>query len=163
MGRARLSYDRACLQVRRLGQNGLRTAPSSICDGCGLFVDHNVSAGAYITYYDGVLFDRQSLNQWLSRDSGRTLPPELHLSHARTLHAQQADIWAPLDAKLALEWQLGGGGYCNDGGYLQSESLTNAHLVGVSKGINKMIVVQAISDIAAGQEVFVSYGKGYWK
>lgn len=138
--------------VATLG-NGVEARLSSIRGaGRGLFATRRFPRGAYITRYDGKLIQRQEAEALRRRG--------LH-THVRALRS--GGVWM-VDGLHADRPGMGGASMANDA---RDKRLNNAELVlGYEDSRNPVMMfvyLRAIRDIGVDEEIFVSYGKGYWQ
>lgn len=159
------SQKKVSLPVQTIG-NGVYVSKSTIKDGgLGLFTDHDIRKGEYITKYDGPVIDWKTAVQ--RRKNG-------DCSHIRTLVSQYSCI----DGFTTPQNGVGGGSFINDatGGANSSHlnekgTLKNGAFKNTTKFIlrtnNKtmesVIWIRAITDIPKNTELFASYGRSYWK
>lgn len=129
-------------------------APSTLPGaGRGLFVRSDVARGDRLTEYDGELIDHTEAMR------RRNAVPRRD-SHIRNLgggvYADAASIDPQRPAGAGL------GGFANDG--TPSGRQNNAEMIQVwdSRCARYRVLVIAISNIKAGQEVLLSYGRDYW-
>lgn len=123
----------------------------------GLFATKPFRAKEFITEYDGDLLD------WRQAQTLRAQGQDTHL---RSLHSMHSAIDGREVAKRR-PFGRGGGALAND----CRDDKNNALMVKVESatgsapptGIRDRIFLQAIRDIALGDEITVSYGKDYWR
>jgi SET domain-containing protein len=124
--------------------------------GMGLFAARPFRRGEPITQFDGTIVDAATARAY--RNS------EAHLSHARTRWAQREVI----DGLRVGVAGRGGASLANDAGYTpggrydggRNNSKFVEHDIG---GVDRIIYLAAVRDIAAGEEITVSYGNDYWR
>lgn len=131
--------------------------------GDGLYADRNFQRHELITFYDGPVINFAAAS---------LLPPELR-THARTLRVGVSLIIGNVDAATLTvitrrEQKLGkgGGAFLNDAWGSPYDNNCEYYLVTapVDDGIyTRFVAIRALRDIAAGEELFVSYGEPYWK
>lgn len=117
--------------------------------GNGLFADQSFLKGQIITEYGGEIIDRKTALQRSACGRG---------SHIRTLIMGMYAI----DGFKHPSAGLPGGSFANDARDVQKQ---NAKYVIKSSAQNPMprVFLQATRDIQRGEEVYVSYGKSYWR
>lgn len=137
--------------VATLG-NGVEARPSGIRGaGRGLFATRRFPKGSYITRYDGRLIQRQEAEALRQRG--------LH-THVRALRT--AGVWL-VDGMHADRPGMGGAAMANDA---RDKRVNNAELVlGYEDSRNPVMMfvyLRATKDIHENDEIFASYGPGYW-
>jgi hypothetical protein len=130
--------------------NGLVVKKSNIAHpdaGNGLFADRDFRKNELVTFYDGRQMDASESKQLADK------------SYLRTLHSQHSAIDGLRDASSAQG--RGGGSFANDG---RNEFNANVKFVSKDDSLTavRTIYLQALRPIPKGEEIFVSYGKGYW-
>ncbi len=133
--------------------DGVELRPSGIPRaGRGLFATRAFPRGAFITRYDGELITRDVANR--RREQGLD-------THIRTLHEGSYFV---IDGLRSDSAGMGGGAFANDS---RDPKTTNAKWwTGPKNPANPLmtfVYLQAARDIRPGEEIFVSYGKGYWE
>ena len=145
--------------IETLG-NGVEAQPSTLCpcSRLGLFAKRPFTKRSRITEYDGELIDYSEMMRRLRNG---------HSSHIRGLDV----MFIGIDGKhlKAEHSHRGGGSFANDA---RCTAHTNACFqrvtgAGVQRGgklesLNRIVLV-ATRDIQVGEEIFVNYGKTYWK
>lgn len=137
--------------------NGVSVRRSNIPGaGSGLFADRLFPRGAFITQFDGELVD--NLFARVLRDNGLA-------THVLTLAPMHTAIHG---IEVAIVGR-GGASLANDAGFRPDERYdgrrNNSKFVKVSAmdGIDEKILLRAVRDIRAGEEITVSYEAGYWR
>lgn len=136
------------------GSSWVRVAPSQIAGaGRGLYTVRPFRKGELITFYDGY--------RLLSHDGAsalRQLDPS-RVSHLRTLESGRTVI----DGFREPLPGTGAASFCNDG---RSAARNNARFVTrspVRSSPLQAVFLQATRNLAVGDEVYVSYGRNYWR
>lgn len=130
--------------------DGVYLAPSTLDGaGLGLFAGKAFPRLALVTRFDGELIDRDEALR--RREAGRD-------SHIRTLSLMSTYIDgrfpAPQEETMAGR---GGASMVNDGA--PNGVANNTQFV--KRG--DAVYLQATRDVAKGEELLVSYGRGYWR
>lgn len=144
---------RKFVEIRRLPTvgAGLSVRDSQIPKaGNGLFADRAFAKGEVVTFVDGPVVSDTVVRD---RDQGLN-------THVVTLMTHFLVVDALREPKLLC----GGGSFANDamrkGAYNVRFEIWDCADV---ERFGKVVVLRALRDIAAGEEVFVSYGPGYWR
>lgn len=111
--------------------------------GLGLFAKKDISKNSIITYYDGIYISKTEADQLKEKNK------HWHVITIDRLLSYIDGLKKPLPFR-------GAGSFANDA---KDPSLTNAKFW---RNSNK-IWVKAIKNIKKGDEIFVSYGKQYWR
>jgi SET domain-containing protein len=128
------------------------------CAGMGLFATRPFLMRSRITEYDGELLDYSEMQQRLKND--------LH-SHIRSLDFRSLGI----DGKNLKAGSIyrGGGSFANDArcNVVNNASFQKVTGAGVQRdgefeSLNRIVLI-ATRDIQMNEEIFVHYGKTYWK
>jgi len=118
--------------------------------GLGLYSKIVFRKGQAITEYDGKIID------W---DQAKELREKKQATHVRTLVSQ----FYCIDGLKKPLVGRGGGSFCNDSrgsGFANNATFKKKYDSG---GIRDQVFIVAKRDIEPGEEIFVSYGTGYWK
>jgi len=127
--------------------------------GNGLFTTKVFQPGASVTEYDGVIIGRTEAVKL--REKGEA-------THCRSLGYHLVIDGREIDVEKGDGGiGRGGGAFANHGGSasINSHFVTRQQLEGVSrKGLQSLdrVFIVADRELAAGEEVMVSYGKGFW-
>jgi hypothetical protein len=156
-----------------LGGDAIETRLSTIANaGQGLFVKRAFTTNEIVTYYEGAL---------VKYISPKTLDPKLR-SHARTLFPMYSMLLGNVSRNGTRminsdEKGIGGGAWINDPRpmdprqtdgikpnvmYEHVDDMSNDNDPMLRNPNGRLIIVVALRDISAGEEIFVSYGKDYW-
>jgi hypothetical protein len=145
-----------------VGSSGISVRPSAIAGGgLGLFTARDFAKGEVITWYDGAIISGAEAKAYREVDVDR-------VSHIRTLETGHTAI----DGLKTVVAGRGGGSFANDanwegGGHARKDQ-NNArwHRLEAStrNGLpGPTVVIVAKSDLVAGTEVTLPYGRQYWK
>jgi SET domain-containing protein len=135
--------------------DGIEIKESTIPDsGNGLFVTKDFKKNDWITFYDG---------KEITREEAQSLKERGEQSHVRSLDINRTAI----DGLRIPEYGRGGASFANhkEGEHANS-AFRKEWIEKKKKGITKtgnVIILVAKRDIKKGEEVFVDYGKDYWK
>jgi SET domain-containing protein len=156
------SHTKRILKKKRYATigDGIEVKQSSIPEsGNGLFATRDFNEGEIITTYDGETIDFKTAGEL--RKQGKA-------SHIRTLVRMSICVDGfkdPADAH-----RKGGGSFCNDANYSGdtagvSKYQNNAKfsVENSAKDPREICYIRALKDIKSGEEIFVSYGRDYWK
>ena len=119
----------------------------------GLFANRDFHKGEHITLYDGML---------LSTKEAKGANVHTHLRTVKSFGDLVIDGYKWEDIKH-ISHGVGAGAFANDAH--NTPFSINATYVNIFPSIDQkfMVTLQATTDIAQGQEIFVSYGRGYWR
>lgn len=127
--------------------------------GKGLFATQHIPRNSIITRYSGSIISSQDAHDL--RDQGRS-------THTRTLTPQ----YTAIQGIRAQEWNrvhvrlrpfIGKGSLANDARNTQHSNNATFHTTTLpGNAAVSLIVLKATKDISKGEEIFVSYGAGYW-
>jgi len=130
---------------------GVEVRPSGIIGaGNGLFAARAFGKGDVVTFVDGPV---------VSDSVVRSRDPSLN-THVRTLMSH----FLVVDALRSPQQGKGGGSFANDP--LDKESINVRFEVcdcTDAERFGKVVVLRALRAIDSGEEIFVSYGPGYWR
>ncbi len=144
----------------RVAPGELEVRPSGIRGaGNGVFAARAFKRGQIVTWYDGPIIP------WVP---ARTLPEGLR-THARALYMMRYTILGNVDAATlryitqAAQWRGKGAGAClNDQGAANNVTFYPLE-AGRTGPFDKIVGIRAARDIAPGEELFIGYGKDYWR
>lgn len=143
------------ISLAKVVGNGVSIRPSLIENaGSGLFADQFFPKGSYITEYQGPILDRRQAEM---------RKKEKKDSHIRCLDMQHSYI----DGYKIPEEATGKGGasFANDASYKGSIRRNNAIFKQIfdEKQGRSRVFIEASRDIQAGSEIYIPYGRIYWK
>jgi hypothetical protein len=138
--------------VANVGEGGVLVSPSLLVDaGNGLFADKDFAPKDFITEYCGEYIDHNEA--LLRRSVGRD-------SHIRCVESLRLYIDGFKNADCCIGH--GGGAFANDP---RDATLTNSRFCTVydNRCAKYRVFLRAMCHIWRMDEVYVSYGRGYWK
>ena len=146
-----LLYVAAVAEIATVG-NGVLVRPSTIPDaGNGLFADRDFAKNELITEYEGV----EEAEADAKRKQPRDITHHITRKDSRSIHGLK-------DPTQAVG--RGGASFANDP---REASRCNARYFWrpdpATSGTTNKVFLKATKDIRKGDEIFVSYGKGYWR
>lgn len=130
--------------------NGVQILPSLMPNaGNGLFADRDFKKNELITEYDGPRIDKASADKLREK--------HMH-THIRVVNSQYEYIDGYKDVLVGK----GGGSFANDATIQKQNNSIYFSKFDELRGRGR-VFLKATKDIKKGEEIYVSYGKDYWR